>query len=528
MKFTFFVKRDQPSRVAIEYYKYFNAGECTTITLWNPFSNRTPSVREQRYWFDDFIQHNPDTEYLLICDSNWYKAIHGSCKPNAMIGYISTYKDKFITYVPSLDQIFYNPEKTREQISIALKAVKTHADLGSYKEPGEDIINKAIYPETIEDIKYTLGELKKYPKLTCDIETYGLKHYDAGLASITFCIDEHNGVAFRIDDSPTTKNQGIRDILKEFFDSYTGTLIYHNISFDAYVLIYQLYMKDFLDMKGMFEGFNKLLSNFDDTMLIAYLATNNASGNQLSLKELAQSFAGNWAQSEISDVSKIDTKTLLKYNLTDGLSTWFVYNKYYPIMVRDNQLDIYKTIFKLAVTDIIQMQLSGLPIDMDMVQKVEKELIDDQNDALTRINNSSVVRKFVKYLNEKWVEWKNTTLKKKRVTIADAHEEFKPNSHAQLQQLFYEMLGFPIINKTIKGLPSTDADTLLALKNRTKRQEIIDLIDALVDYADVNKILTGFIPAFKKAYKAPDGWHYLCGNFRLGGTVSGRLSSNSP
>ena len=56
-----------------------------------------------------------------------------------------------------------------------------------------------------------------------------------------------------------------------------------------------------------------------------------------------------------------------------------------------------------------------------------------------------------------------------------------------------------------------------------------EILQALIDFAAVDKILTAFIPAFKDAvYSKKDNWHYLIGNFNLGGTVSGRLSSSNP
>lgn len=527
MKYAIFTTKNQPNRVATEYHKYLPPQECKTITLWNPFTKKKPSVKEMREWFNNSIHTFSDCKYLIICDADWFKAIHGQCKPSTLIGYVFPLKNFFITYTPSYENIFYHPDDTRAKIKQSLEAVLAH-DNGTYTEPGIDIISYAKYPELLEDIEEELNKLHQYPKLTCDIETYKLKHYSAGLGSIAFAWNEHEGISFKIDRNAEERREPIREALKRFFDTYKGTLIFHNISFDVYVLTYQLYMKDFLDTEGMFKGFDALLRDFDDTLLITYLATNNASGNHLSLKEQAQEFAGNWAQEEINDISKIPTKELLQYNLVDSLSTWYVYNKWNQKMIDDNQKNIYETIIKPAVSNIIQMQLTGLPLDMNKVLETEKKLEQDKQDALNRINNNWYITQYTHQLNVEWVKWKNSTLKKKRVTIDDAHEVFNPNSHKQLQELFYSFLGFPVINKTESGEASTDAETLKALKERTKEQSKQELIDALIDYADVIKILTAFIPAFKQAYKAPNGWHYLCGNFRLGGTVSGRLSSNSP
>ncbi|MFP3434312.1 DNA polymerase, partial [Paraburkholderia sp. SIMBA_061] len=57
---------------------------------------------------------------------------------------------------------------------------------------------------------------------------------------------------------------------------------------------------------------------------------------------------------------------------------------------------------------------------------------------------------------------------------------------------------------------------------------MLDLLAARIDHAAVDKILGTFIPAMKNAQLGPDGWHYLFGNYILGGTVSGRLASNNP
>ena len=110
--------------------------------------------------------------------------------------------------------------------------------MGNYSVPGSNIIKYAEYPTSLKDIQQALNKLHQFSKLTCDIETYSLKHYDSGLGSITFCWNQNEGIAFKIDPDKETKNQEVRHLLKEFFESYSGTLIFHNITFDAYILTY--------------------------------------------------------------------------------------------------------------------------------------------------------------------------------------------------------------------------------------------------------------------------------------------------
>ena len=65
--------------------------------------------------------------------------------------------------------------------------------------------------------------------------------------------------------------------------------------------------------------------------------------------------------------------------------------------------------------------------------------------------------------------------------------------------------------------------------NKQEAIEAIKLLRALDEYKKVDKILTTFIKAFKEnSILKEDGYYYLVGNFNIGGTKSGRLSSSNP
>ena len=463
--------------------------------------------------------------YVLVADSEYFKVMAKVTKPDAYIGYFFGDTFKFL-YVPSYKQIFYHPEETKEKITRALDSIKA-SEQGKYCSPGSNIIKDEYYPSTTKDIAVLLKSLANRPILTCDIETYSLKHVDAGLGSICFCWDKHSGCAFKIDKSNDSKNQEVRDLLKEFFINYKGTLIFHNIAFDVTVLIYQLFMKDVLDQEGLLNGLNIMLKNWEDTKLMTYLCTNSCSGNNLSLKYQAQAYAGNWAQDEISNIDKIPEEELLRYNLIDGLSTWFVYEKYKDTLVAEKQDKLYREIFKPTTKDIIQMQLTGIPLNYDKVLEAEQKLNDDKNQALSVITANKYVIQFKEVLNQEAVDKYNST-HKKQITLADVDESFNPNSGIQIKKLLYDLIKLPVINLTESKQPATDGDTLKALLNHTTDKDVLDLLQALIDYSAVEKILSAFIPTFKKATPASDGRRYIYGNFNLGGTVSGRLSSSKP
>lgn len=487
------------------------------------------------------VLNSSKSKYIVCADSEYFKVLTKSPKTEATLGYVldSVYGSQKVVYVPNFSAIFYDPPKIRAKIAQGMDALVNYIQ-DTYIEPGTDIIHYADYPTTSHSIGIWLDKLLEMDvPLAIDIEAFSLKHYDAGIGTITFCWNKHEGIAFPVDYSPiegaTTAPYGefipntvVRQLLREFFAKYLNRQIYHNISYDVYVMIYTLYMTDLLDTEGLLEGMDTLLRNWDDTKLITYLATNSCAGNELGLKKQAQEYAGNYAQDDIKDIRNIPLKDLLEYNLVDGLSTWFTYEKHWDTLVSDQQEDIYNTIFKPATLDIIQMQLTGIPLNMDTVKKVELELEDDRNNAMSVITNSPIIKAFHNKQAQDWVTERNSVLKVKRVTIADYTGSFNVNSGPQLQDLLFEFIELPVLGLTKSKQPATDGDTIKNLRNHTDNKEILDLLNAIMDFKLVDKILTNFIPAFRNARLARNGWHYLFGNLNLGGTVSGRLSASDP
>ena len=527
--YCFLVPNRKEELIRKYYLKDIKEEDCLFIPLYFEKGKKKTRVKDMKSFLEEEVFKRVKEEkckYLFVCNGEYFKCIAKVGKVDPYLGYVLPIDGLNVLYVPSYEGALYHEDTIKHKIGIALNAALAHSG-GHYKEPGKSIINTAIFPQNASEIEIVLDSLHHCDKLTCDIETWSLKHYDAGITSITFCWNEHEGTAFRVDFSKNQRNEEVRELLREFFEEYKGTLIFHNITFDMYILTYQLYMKDLLDTEGLLRGLEVLLKNFEDTKIIAYLATNSCTGNNLSLKALAQEFAGNYGQEEINNIDAIPEEELLRYNLIDGLSTWYVFNKYYSVMIQDEQEKIYKELFKPAVKDIIQMQLTGLPLDMKRVLEVEKELEGYRDNALDRIYKSVYVQEYMEKYKEEWVKRKNEEYKKKRVSIEDCKEIFNPNSNIMLKELIYEDLGLPQIEFTANKEPATGKDVLAKLILHTENQEIKELLQALIDYKDVIKILTAFIPAFKNAPLASDGCCYLFGNFNLGGTVSARLSSSN-
>ena len=508
-----------------------------------PGKKKTPA-REIKEFIQQELQQvldDAETQYIICTDSDYFKILTKEAKAEANLGYVcdSVWGKQKVIYTPSYRQVFYDPPVVKSKIAQGMDALLNHIR-GQYAEPGQGIIEFEAYPDTPEKIKAWLDQLLEMNKpLAIDIESFGLKHYNAGIGTITFCWSKTQGIAFNVDYEPIkgateapygriNRNDIVRNLLREFFIKYTQRQMYHNISYDVYILIYQLFMDNLIDTEGLLHGMEIMLRNWDCTKLITYLATNSCAGNHLSLKEQAQEYAGNYAQDDIKDICLIPNEQLLRYNLIDGLCTWYTYEKHWDTLIADDQLDVYNNIFKPACEDIIQMQLTGMPMNMETVNQVAEEMETDRNQALKTIRESKLMKNFTLMLRQEWVDDKNAKLKKKQVTLADCDIEFNPNSGPQLQKLLFDYIGLPVLGLTKSKQPATDGDTIKALRTHTQSEDVKELLNALIDYKLVDKIITSFIPAFRNAQPGPDGWHYLFGNLNLGGTVSGRLSASEP
>lgn len=481
---------------------------------------------------------------LYVTDSSYFKTLTGKPKADPHYGYvlpcnIKGYEGLSVVLGLNYQALIYNPA-LQEKLSLSLDTLASYIS-GTYSALGSGVIHSAQYPESLQNIAEALASLHQYDSLTCDIEAFSLRFNEAGIATIAFAWDQHNGLAFACDyaeyaDKPDEgftgyrrSNYAVRQMLCNFFTNYKGELIFHNATYDVKVLIYTLWMKDLLDTEGLLIGLETMCRAFQDTKIIAYLATNSTAGNTLGLKALAHEFAGNWAVEDIKDVRKIPLKDLLQYNLVDALSTWFVKTKYTPVMVQDQQEELYKTLMLPSLKTIIQMELTGMPIDPEVLAKVKAELELEQATQLKTITDSALIKALDLLVQTSAMETANAKLKVKQHPLEKFSDvRFNPNSGPQLQRLLYEQMGLPVIDLTDTKQPSTGADTIEKLINHTQAPAYKELLGALIAYGKVSKILSTFIPAFEAGVLKEDGMLYLHGGFNLGGTVSGRLSSSKP
>jgi len=226
----------------------------------------------------------------------------------------------------------------------------------------------------------------------------------------------------------------------------------------------------------------------------------------------------------------IPTKDLLAYNLKDTLACFYVYNKNKPKMIKDDQESIYKEIMIPSIPVILDMELTGMPLDMAEVLNAEKELTEIETKHKNILFSCPTIIAFQDALREaEFIRQNNAWVNKREPLEYFDKVIFNPNSGPQLQDLLYKYMDYDVIDLTKKKQPATGQKTIAKLSHRATSTEHKTIFESLIGLAEVSNILSTFINALKnKSVLKSDGIYYLHGNFNLGGTVSGRLSSSGP
>jgi len=484
------------------------------------------------------------TRYIYCTDGTYFKYLTGQKKAEVHLGYslpcaVPGFEHMQVVLGVNYQVLVYAPDKAAH-LNQGLDALCS-VYKGNYIPPGDQIIHSEHYPEGAEAIRNALDELHRYPHLAMDIEGYGLRLDTSGIATFALAWTHHDFIAFKVDlqdhhgkDAEGNyhsrrDNQEIRSVLKEFLRQYLGRKRFHSATFDVKHLIYNLWMRDPLDYESCLEGLDIMCNNLDCTKVISYLATNSCAGNTLNLKYQSQEFTGNYAQEEIKDIRKIPVQDLLRYNGVDTMATNYTYDKHMPTVIADQQKELYDGLMLDSLKLIINVELVGLPMCPKKVMETKEKLEKLQEEYLTVVQEHPMVHKLNHLLQVEAMEKKNATLKTKQHPLEHFRDTvFNPGSPLQLQKLLYELMDLPILARTPTKAPATGGKIIKQLLDHEKAVPYKELLQALVDYSAVTKIIQAFMPAFENGLLKADGMRYLHGVFNLGGTVSGRLSSSDP
>lgn len=431
---------------------------------------------------------------LWIADAAYFKKMVGipSSKQRGYVAPSVALKEPVIDAgryqcisLPNYAQIFYD-DTVKDLITESVDTLVSHVN-GTWVEPGTDFIQYEYYPQGLHQIENALRDLYKYPRLAVDIEAFSLRFNEAGIGTISFAWSKDSGIAFACDYSPWLTeqdgmygeylpNEPIRKLLREFFDNYPGILVWQNgYSYDIKVLIYVLYMKETMGAtQKLLDGLKAFYWNreYHDTKIITYLATNTTAGNVLGLKPNAAEHTGNYAE-DVADIRTVPLNKLLRYNLGDAVSTIYVMDKNYPVMVADNQLPIYEQIFLPSMPVLTQTELTGMSMHMPTIKATEAAMEQVRADAQHKLANIPELLVFREHMaqleldkdyDRRAAKAKNPDRLKVKTLNDFAHVEFNPNSNIQVGILLHDFFNLPVLDKTKTGQPATGSDSLKKLK----------------------------------------------------------------
>lgn len=313
--------------------------------------------------------------------------------------------------------------------------------------------------------------VKKFPKVkecAMDLETSDIDVNKGRLKSIAITSDK--GTYFMKWPGNSDKN------LRKFLE--TTPLICHHAQFEHRWLIHH--------------GINANI--VEDTRLLAYLIDES---QPTDLESLCLKYEIDRPYKIGDAVVDLEGKDLEERNCRDTINTFKLKDTLLSL-VSEEEYKVYKEVLLPATKSLAQIELAGLHVDLDTMDKIEAEL-KEKIDEIDLMNDP--------YIKE--VE---------KIT----GRSFKIKSSIQRKILVYDVLGYEYSNqaKTKTGNPSTQAEVL----EKFLAQRHTDTLEKLIRYSEYTGWLKNFIEVMKKNLVG----EFVYTSLWLGGTATGRIKSSDP
>ena len=344
---------------------------------------------------------------------------------------------------------------------------------------------KTIYNE--KDFDECLATLKKSSLLAMDTETTSLNYMSAELVGVSFCVDA--GTAFYIPflhDYPGAPKQldalKVLSSIKPILENPDIKKIGQNIKYDIEVLA-----NAGIHVQGLAH----------DTMLESYIL--DSAGNTRDMDSLAMKYLG-WRTITFAEVAGkgskqvtfnlVDVEKAGTYAAEDADVTLRLHQELWPRLQNEVGLEqVYKEIEMPLVPVLAKMELEGVMID-------PKKLVEQGKQLQLRLNELE------------------------KETFALTGETFNLNSPKQLQEILFEKLNLPVLQKTPTGQAST-ADAVL--------QELahdFEIPRLIIEYRSLSKLISTYTNRLVEQINPIT--QRIHTSYNQAGAATGRLSSSEP
>lgn len=349
----------------------------------------------------------------------------------------------------------------------------------------QNVEHETIFTEGI--FQDWLQKLKAAKYFAFDTETTSLDYMAAELVGVSFSIEKGKAAyvpcAHDYLDAPEQLARDyVLEQLRPLLEDKNYLKIGHNLKYDAEVLA-----NYGITLQGM--AF--------DTMLESYVL--DSAGNRHDMDTLADKYlhhstiryedvAGKGAKQITFNLVPIETAG--PYAAEDADITLQLHEYFWPKL---NQYPSLKKVFQdiemPLLPVLIHMERTGVLIDADLLRKQSKEL----------------------HAKMQFIEQEVYIL---------AGEEFNLNSPKQLQEVLYQRLKLPILEKTPTGQPSTAEPVMQELAEKYPLPRMI------LDYRSLSKLKSTYTDKLPEQICVKTGRVHTSYNQTV--TTTGRLSSSDP
>lgn len=347
-------------------------------------------------------------------------------------------------------------------------------------------------------------------------EMYSLNKYD----NYIYFDNQH-----QLMEEAVELNEETRQLTKEFFEGYRGEQVWQNHGFDLPFIIRDICKLEPTDSLEI----NTLINSWTltDTMILKYLCVNGLDRTSLGLKEFILPLYGEYDkdvdQARLLEYSYYDVG---QYNIYDTTATYEMYNKYSVDIVAEEQEHLLEEYYSPSMKTLLKAKCKGLVVNLDKVIAADNKLIAEVKKQNEILQNNRYIQEVQEDLNyDAAMKYNRTHVKQKDVDDFDTI--FNPNSVAHKKALLIDALGYDVLEVTKTGNPSLGKDVIKQYRQQETDEEKLEILNAITEIANAAKVSGTFFKGFRTmSIEAPDNTHRIHANFKLTGTVSGRLSSS--
>ncbi len=359
----------------------------------------------------------------------------------------------------------------------------------------DEIEDRAAPPETAWDtsaykvidtptaFSEFLKELQAQKRISFDTETTALDPLQADLVGLSFCWNEGDAYYLPVRGpmgSRVLDIQGVLEGLRPIFEDPSVEFVGQNLKYDLLVL----------------SRYDQAIAGpITDTMVLSYLLESGERNHNLD--ELSRRLLGH-TMIPISDLigkgrkqitmDLVEIPRITEYAGEDADAAWRLAAILEPKVRAEGLWDLYADLERPLISVLARMEGFGVRVDCNLLKSLSREFAERLESIKNEIH-----------------------------TLAG--HEFNIGSGPQLRQVLFEEQKLPVVKKTPKGEPSTDAEVLEELAPQHPLPALI------VQHRQLDKLKGTYLDALPALADEGDRIH---ASFNQVVTATGRLSSSDP